>query len=269
MNAVVREDAATLDTHGLPPTPASHRWHARTRRRTGFWVGVILYGSLSAVAYLHVFPANPHLLFTDAGGDVAQETWFLQWTSFAVLHAHNPFLTNFVEYPRGANLAQNTTMPLLGILAAPISWITGPVGAANLMFWLAPTASASSGYFVLRRCVRRAPAAFVGGLFYGFSPYMVAQAIGHLNLLFVPLPPLILWFLYELLVRRTGDPRRWGAALGLAAAAQFLISPEILLDTALVAAIGLLVLALAAPRPAVRAARRPTAASWWRGPSAR
>jgi hypothetical protein len=218
-------------------------------------VGVVLYGSLSAVAYLHVFPANPHLLFTAAGGDVAQESWFLDWTSFAVLHGHNPFVTNFVEYPGGANLAQNTTMPLLGILAAPVSWITGPIGAANLMFWLAPTASAASGYFVLRRCVRRAPAAFVGGLFYGFSPYMVAQAIGHLNLLFVPLPPLILWFLYALLVRRTGDPRRWGAALGLAAAAQFLISPEILLDTVVVAAIGLVVLALAGPRPAVRAAR--------------
>jgi len=84
---------------------------------------------------------------------------------------------------------------------------------------------------------------------------MVGQAIGHLNLLFVPLPPLIFWILYELLFRRTGNPRRWGVALGLVAAAQFLISPEILLDTALVAAIGLMVLALASPRRAFSTAR--------------
>jgi hypothetical protein len=227
----------------------------RTRRRIGFWFGVVVYGSFSAIAYLHVFPANGHLLFSGAGGDVAQETWFLQWTSYAVLHGHNPLVTTFVDYPRGANLAQNTTMPLLGILAAPISWIAGPVGAANFLFWLAPTASASACYFVLRRCVTRPLAAFVGGLFYGFSPYMVGQAIGHLNLLFVPLPPLIFWVLYELLVRRAANPRRWGAALGLLAAAQFLISPEILLDTALVAAIGLALLALARPRRAGSTAR--------------
>ncbi len=236
-------------------TLATQRLDARTRHRIGFCLGMVLYGSLSVIAYLHVFPANRHLLFTGAGGDVAQETWFLKWTSFAILHGHNPFYTTFVDYPRGANLAQNTTMPLLGILATPISWIAGPVGAANFMFWLAPTASASSCYFVLRRCVKRAPAAFVGGIFYGFSPYMVGQAIGHLNLLFVPLPPLIFWLLYELLFRRTGNPRRWGVALGLVAAAQFLISSEILLDTALVAAIGLIVLTLASPRRAFSTAR--------------
>jgi hypothetical protein len=55
------------------------RWSdPRTRRRIGFWLGVVLYASLSAIAYLHVFPANGHLLFSGAGGDVAQETWFLR-----------------------------------------------------------------------------------------------------------------------------------------------------------------------------------------------
>ena len=244
----------TLDSDRLPVTSVTRWSDPRTRRRIGFWLGVVLYASLSAIAYLHVFPANGHLLFSGAGGDVAQETWFLRWTSFAILHGHNPFVTNFVDYPRGANLAQNTTMPLLGILATPVTWIAGPVGAANFMFWLAPTASASACYFVLRRYVGSDPAAFVGGLFYGFSPYMVGQAIGHLNLLFVPLPPLILWILHELLVRRTGNPWRWGVALGLVAGAQFLISPEILLDTALVAAIGLVILALARPRRALGAA---------------
>ena len=258
MTAVVAADAAA-DTDG-DPEPVGRPRDGRTRRRIGFWSGVVVYGAVAAIAYLHVVPANGHLLFSGAGGDVAQETWFLKWTSFAVLHGHNPFYTTYVEYPRGANLAQNTTMPLLGVLATPVTWIAGPVGAANFLFWLAPTVSASSCFLVLRSYVGRSPAAFVGGLFYGFSPYMVGQAIGHLNLLFVPLPPLIFWILDRLLVRRTGDPRRWGAALGLAAAAQFLISPEILLGIAIVAAIGLCVLALARPSEARRAAR-----SAWRG----
>ena len=256
----MQENAVSGEGRILPATPGTPRIGTKRGRPSGFWLGVFLYGTLSAIAYLHVFPANPHLLFSGAGGDVAQETWFLRWTSFALLHGHNPFYTTFVHFPRGANLAQNTTMPLLGVLAAPVTWIAGPVGAANFMFWLAPTASASSCFFVLRRCVGYSPAAFVGGLFFGFSPYMVGQAIGHLNLLFVPLPPLILWILYELFVLRTGSARRWGIGLGLLCAVQFLISPEILLDTALVAAIGLLMLTLTGPRRAIARAR-----AAWRG----
>ena len=37
------------------------------------------------------------------------------------------------------------------------------------------------------------PAAALGGLVYGFSPYMVGQATGHPVLLFLPLPPFIVW----------------------------------------------------------------------------
>ena len=106
MNAVVHDDPTTLDAGVLPLTFVTQRLDARTRRRIGFWLGVVLYGGLSAIAYLHVFPANRHLLFMGAGGDVAQETWFLKWTSFAILHGHNPFYTTFVDYPRGANLGE-------------------------------------------------------------------------------------------------------------------------------------------------------------------
>ena len=77
---------------------------------------------------------------------------------------------------------------------------------------------------------------------------MVGQSTGHLNLLFVPLPPLILLALYELIVRQQGSSLRWGVALGLLAAAQFLVSPEIFLSSAILAAVGALGVAIARPR---------------------
>ena len=128
MSAVVQENAVSGEGRILPARPGTPRIGTKRGRPSGFWLGVFLYGTLSAIAYLHVFPANPHLLFSGAGGDVAQETWFLRWTSFALLHGHNPFYTTFVHFPRGANLAQNTTMPLLGVLAAPVTGIAGPGG---------------------------------------------------------------------------------------------------------------------------------------------
>ena len=72
----------------------------------------------------------------------------------------------------------------------------------------------------------------LGGLLYAFSSYIAGQGLGHLNLVFIPLPPIMVYVLYELVVRQRGSARRWGIALGLLAAAQFLISPELLIDAA-------------------------------------
>jgi len=210
-------------------------------------LAVVSYGVLATLAYLPSWPGDPGHLPTCACGDPVNIAWFLRWTPFAVFHGHNPLYTTFIEYPGGVNLAQNTSMPLLGMLSAPVSWLFGPVSSTTLFLWLAITSSAGSCFLVLRRWVTWLPAAYVGGLFYGFSPYMVGQAAGHLNLVFVPLPPLILLSLYELVVAQHGEPVRWGLALGAAAAAQELISPEILLSTALFSVIGLVVLAVARP----------------------
>jgi hypothetical protein len=89
---------------------------------------------------------------------------------------------------------------------------------------------------------------------------MVGQGSGHLNLVFVPLPPLIFLVLYELLVRQTGSARRWGVWLGLLIVVQFLISSEILATTALFSLIALAVLAVT-----VRSAVIPHLRWAWRG----
>jgi hypothetical protein len=91
-------------------------------------------------------------------------------------------------------------------------------------------------FFVLKKWCRW-PAAFVGGLAYGFGPYMVTQGQTHLNLAFVPLPPLIVWCLYELLFEQKRRPVRMGVLLGLLAGAQVLISPELLALLVLIVAL--------------------------------
>ncbi len=217
-------------------------------------LAVTSYGLLALLAYQPSWPGDPGHLPTCVCGDPVNIAWFLRWTPFAIVHAHNPLYSTYIEYPKGVNLAQNTSMPLLGALSAPVSWLFGPVSSTTLLLWLAITSSAASCFFVLRRWVTWSPAAFVGGLFYGFAPYMVAQSSGHLNLVFVPLPPLVLLALYELVVAQDGRPHRWGLLLGLASAAQYLISPEVFLSTCLLAAIGLAVLAVARPRECRRRA---------------
>ena len=54
---------------------------------------------------------------------------------------------------------------------------------------------------------------------------MTSQGQTHLNLIFIPIPPVIVWCLYELLVSRRRNPLRMGALLGALAGAQALIQP--------------------------------------------
>ena len=165
----------------------------------------------------------------------------------ALLHLHNIFSTTWMNYPAGVNLAQNTSSPLLGLLAAPITLLVSPIASVNLLCWLAFPISAGSMYFVLRRWVRWNMAAFVGGALYGFSPYMVAEASDHMNLAFVPLPPLIAMAAFECLRADKVGGRRWGIALGCLVVAQFFISPEIAATTVLILVVAAVVLALARP----------------------
>jgi hypothetical protein len=148
----------------------------------------------------------------------------------------------------------NTGAPLLGLVFAPVTWLFSPVAALSLIMRLAFALSAISMFFVLRRWTKWGLAAFTGGLVYAFSPYMVGQAQAHDFLTFVPLPPLIMALVDELVIRRHHLVRN-GALLGVCLAAQLLISPEVLGMCAVAALCALMVLAVRHPHAARERAR--------------
>ncbi|MCU1490987.1 MAG: hypothetical protein JWM85_2392 [Acidimicrobiaceae bacterium] len=252
-------DPTLTPANAAPGTVGAQDWLRLERRLLDWWqvlrrrpalVAVSSYALLGLVALYSVFPASTVRLSTCACGgakDPVQTAWFLAWTPFALLHGHGFFVTNWLNYPVGVNLAQNTTMPLLGLLTAPITLTAGPVASENLLRWLAFPLSAWAAFFVARRLTGNAPAAWVAGLLYGFSPYMVAEGSVHLNLIFVPLPPLIFFAIYELVVNQQRSALRSGLVLGALCAAQFYVSNEVLATTALVAAMAVVLLALLRP----------------------
>jgi hypothetical protein len=229
------------------PARPDHRW--------GVALPIALYAVLGLVAYFPTWPGDPSRIPQCTCADAGLNAWFLAATAHAVAHGHSLFFTSELNYPVGLNLTYNAQMPLLGLITAPLTLTAGPIASLNLLMWLAFPLSASSMFLVLRRWTSWTPAAFAGGLLYGFSPYMVGQSTAHLHLLFVPLPPLIMLVVAELFVRRTGNPRWWGLALGLLTVGQFLISSEVLVTTALVTLVGLAMLAAARPGQIVTALR--------------
>jgi hypothetical protein len=216
-----------------------------------FAIAVVLgYVALSLFAYLPAWPGDPARLVGSgcACGDPVQQSWFLGWLPWAILHGHNPLLTNWIDFPRGVNLGINTEMPLLGLLAAPITLTAGSVVSFEVLIWLAFPLSATAAFFVLRRWSGSNLGAACGGLLYGFSPYMVGEGFRHLNLAFVPLPPLIFYAAVVILVEQRPNPWRWGGMLGILVTAQYLISPEVLSTTLVVAACAVAILAVARRR---------------------
>ncbi len=172
----------------------------------------------------------------EGGSDGASQIWFLEWTEYALTHGHNPFFSQWQSFPTGLNVIDDTSMAALGTVFSPITALFGPIVTWNVLLRLAVVLSAFSMCLVLRRWTKWWPAAFFGGLIYGFSAYVTFNLV-HLFLVFAPLPPLMFLLLYEILVRQQWRPARTGAILGALCGVQYLISSEILATTVLMGAI--------------------------------
>ncbi|HYM49242.1 MAG TPA: hypothetical protein VET65_01600 [Candidatus Limnocylindrales bacterium] len=186
---------------------------------------------------------DPGRLTPGGGGDIAYTIWFLRWVAFAITHGHNPLLTTYLDYPAGVNLMWSGLFLLPAVLLTPVTLTLGPVVAHTLFATLAVAGSAFTGYLAIRRYVRHEWGALLGGALYGFSPAMIAQSLGHLQIAVAIIPPLMLIALDEILVRQR---RSWvvaGAGLGALGAAQLWTGEELVACEALVAIIGIALLA--------------------------
>ena len=207
-----------------------------TRR---WWPGaicLILYVVATVIEFgpSHSLSAN-HLVGTD-NPDAALQIWSLGWAEFALAHGHIPFFSQWQAYPTGVNVVDTTSMLGLGTIFSPVTAIFGPVVTWNVVARLAVILSSLSMCLVLRRWTDWWPAAFIGGLIYGFSSY-ITFSVGHLFLYFAPLPPIMFLLLYEILVSQRWRAARTGAGLGVLCGLQYLISSEILASTVLMGAI--------------------------------
>ena len=174
-------------------------------------------------------------------GDPALFLWFFQWPATAVAHALNPFYSTALFHPGGINLLAQTSVLGLSVPLIPVTWIFGPVASLNVAATLSPVLGALFAFLVLRRWVSWLPAAYLGGLLYGFSPFVLTSLeFAHLMTAAIMLLPLILAALDEIIVRQNYSIRRSGSVLGLLLFAQFFLSSELLAVMVVVIVISLL-----------------------------
>ena len=224
----------------LPDVPGRRAAAGGGRALVGAAVGYLV---LAVGLWWGVWTSHPTATTTCGCGDAARFLWFFRWTSFAVSHGHDVLYSTWLFHPGGINLLDDTSVVALGVVLAPVTWLWGPVASMNVALTLAPALSALAMFVLLRRWVSWTPAAVLGGLAYGFSPFVVTElALNQLNIAFLAIPPLIVLVLADLLVTQERPPWRNGLALAALVVVQFFVSTEVLVITVLAALVGMVLL---------------------------
>jgi hypothetical protein len=229
------------------PTVATR---SRRRKRPPAWVVAgVVYLVLGALIGWHLWWGGIGRSLASGSLDPAADVWWLAWMPHALAHAQNPFFSRAMYYPAGINLLANTSFLLVGLVLSPITVTAGPLASFTVALILAPAADALAAYGALRRYVAWAPAAFAGGLLYGFGPFVGTDLrYGHLNLTVLVIPPLALLVMDRILVRRSGSPWSAGVWLALCLVAEFFVSAEMLALGVVVALCGIVVVVAARGR---------------------
>jgi len=219
-------------------------------------VAGVLYLALGFLLWVHAWTegATTHTLC--GCGDPALFLWFFQWPATALSHGQNPFYSTALFHPHGINLLAQTSVTGMSLPLVPVTWIWGPVASLNVASTVAPALTAFTAFIAIRRWVTWTPASFVGGLLYGFSPFVLTSLeFAHLMTAALMVLPLILIALDEIVVRQRRSALWTGLLLGLLVFAQFFFSTELLAITAIAVVIALIALvggALVTDRAAVR-----------------
>ena len=230
-----------MSTAGAVPRPAVMAVPPAGGRR-GLLVAAAAYLVLGVGLWWNVWSSHPTTVTTCGCGDAARFLWYFRWPAFALTHGHDVLYSTYLFHPGGINLLDDTSVVALGVLLAPVTWAAGPVAAMNVALTLAPVLSALAMFALLHRWVRWAPAAFVGGLAYGFAPFVLTElALNQLNIAFLAVPPLIVLVLDDLLLVQRRRPWVDGLALAGLVVLQFFLSTEVLVITAIAVLVGLVV----------------------------
>lgn len=142
-------------------------------------------------------------------GDIPVYIWNLWWMKQSLLEWHSPLFSEHIFAPYGVSLAFHAFVFLKAFIAVPLQAFMSAWTAYNLLILSTFTMAGFAMFLLARHLTRDVFAAWVAGVAYAFSPYMLTRGLGHLNYLSSEWMPLYILCLLKLV---DSSERRW--ALG-------------------------------------------------------
>lgn len=145
-------------------------------------------------------------------GDALLQPYYYWWVKTALSSLQNPYYTDYIFFPQGANLAFGFGMIPDAILMLPITILFGANQAVNLSFI---AGYMLSGYFTFLLChdlTGNKKASFIGGLIFAFSPYHVSLVPHQMILACAQWIPFYIFMFRRALIC---DKRKWSVFAGL------------------------------------------------------
>ncbi|MDQ6694481.1 MAG: hypothetical protein M3014_08690 [Chloroflexota bacterium] len=172
-------------------------------RRKSLRFHLLVLGGYALLTLLLTYPLALRLTTEiPGGGDAWHNIWNLWWVHEALAVRHiNPFQTDMLFYPAGANLYLHTLTFSAGLIALPLQVLgVTLITCYNIVLLLTFILAGYGAYLLCRYLTGSRWASFVGGGIFAFSPYHFAHLLGHMNLASLQWIPF-----YVLLLLRAAD----------------------------------------------------------------
>lgn len=177
--------------------------------------GILIAYAVAAAAFAWPLPLHLDTHFT---GPPSGDTGVYVWNQWVFRHEilderSSPYFTDrILRSGRPANLSLHNYTTFQNLLALPLIGVVGVVAAFNLVYLLMTMLAAYAAFLLARHAAGGTAEAFLAGLLFAWSPFLVTRSMDHFSLVAAaPLPIFLL-----LLLRATAGLRPL-QAIGLGA----------------------------------------------------
>ncbi len=174
------------DNHEIESTLPTGVAHNQTSSVTTHLGSIVCYAFLSIIATWPMAQVFTTQAVGEQYDDQVQNIWNLWWVKNALLNIHtNPFHTDLLFYPQGANLYFHTLNLPSTLITLPVLIALGKVAAYNFSLLFALTMSGYAAFRLVFYLTGSKAGALLGGIIIGFNPlsnYLIRAQVNVLSL---------------------------------------------------------------------------------------
>ncbi len=156
---------------------------------------------LAAVLFTWPLVLHVHNGIVGGHGDPLLNTWIISWDARTIFSHPTRLFQGNIIYPSRDVLAYSEHQFTLGVIAAPVYFISrNPILAYNFLVFFCFVVSGLGCYLLIKELTGSRWGGLAGGLFYALCPYKLSQ-LSHIQIFFIPFLPLMLLYLHRYLER--------------------------------------------------------------------